>query len=96
VPHDDCGDHGHDQEHRQEHDAVVESLVARSLTLAKLQPPLPSLHLIDPAAFGFTWAVVLPPQATPPILASLCPYSRRCPQVGDWPRQLSQSIALRL
>jgi hypothetical protein len=31
---------------------------------------------------------------TAPLIASST--SRRCPQVDNWPRQLSQSIALRL
>jgi len=103
------GDHHHDWDHfdsshshdsspseepLHEHEAVVDTLVAHPLSLTKVQPPPPSFFPASLPPVRFVSALLLTPQ--PPRLIASPSLWRRCPQVDDWPRQLSQSIALRL
>jgi hypothetical protein len=76
-----------------DHDPVVDDLVAQHLSSGKIQaPPLPLMDGV------LAWHTATLFTALPNDLPEPGAWSqlRRCPRLPDWPRQLSQSISLRL
>jgi hypothetical protein len=99
-------DHHHDSDHSlqhdhhaplpdgsHEHEPVVDTLVASTVSFTKVQPPLPFVFLLDPLSIRIAHPISVSSDTAPLIASST---SRRCPQADNWPHQLSQSIALRL
>lgn len=87
--HDDSEDH----DDRHEHESVIDDLVARALSSAKIQPPAPSFCVIEPAISEFSGLIAALPHLAPPDL----PRSETSHRAhDDWPSQIARTISLRL